>query len=265
MNLYSQHFPCDNKTQPPLLVLHGLFGSSTNWRMLCKRFSITRECWAIDLRNHGQSPHADIMDFASMAADILEFMDQHNLAACDLLGHSMGGKVAMEIALNHPKLIQRLIVADIAPKAYPPRHQDVFEAISLIDKTDIRHRQDADKLTEKALPDQATRLFLLTNLARDEDGLFRWRLNMQAIRNHYEAISAAPPAAKSGQIFDGPVLFVRGGKSRYVLPEDEKLITTLFPGATITEIENAGHWVHAEQPETFFTLVENFLANKMHR
>lgn len=243
----------------PLIVLHGLFGSSGNWRTLCKRYAGRRDVYALDLRNHGRSPHHPGMTFEDMADDVRAFMDRQQLDNCHLLGHSMGGKVAMQLALEQPERVGRLIVADIAPKTYPPRHGDVFAAIELIDKTRLAHRNQADKLIEHVLPEQATRLFLLTNLARD-DGEYRWRIDVEAIRNNYPAISGAPPAASTGRQFTKPTLFVRGGKSFYIQPEDTGAIAALFPNAVIEEIPAAGHWVHAEQPEAFFEMTERFLA-----
>lgn len=248
-----------NSPDTPLIVLHGLFGSTGNWRTLCKRYAGRRNVYALDLRNHGQSPHHPRMTFEDMADDVVAFMEQQQLATCNLLGHSMGGKVAMQLALAQPERVERLIVADIAPKAYPPRHNEVFAAIELIDKTRITHRNQADKLIEKVLPDQATRLFLLTNLARNDNGEYQWRIDIQAIRNNYEAISGAPPAALSGKAFTKPTLFVRGGQSFYIQPEDTGLITSLFPNAVIEEIPDAGHWVHAQQPDAFYEITERFL------
>lgn len=243
----------------PLIVLHGLFGSTGNWRTLCKRYAGRRDVYALDLRNHGRSPHDPGMTFEDMAGDILAFMDRQHLAGSHLLGHSMGGKIAMQLALEHPDRVERLIVADIAPKAYPPRHGDVFAAIELIDKTRITHRNQADKLIEPVLPDPATRLFLLTNLVRNDDREYRWRIDVEAIRNNYRAISDAPPAASAGRQFIKPTLFVRGGKSYYIQPEDTGVISALFPNAVIEEIPTAGHWVHAEQPEAFYQMTETFL------
>lgn len=261
----------------PLIVLHGLFGSTGNWRTLCKRYAARRDVYALDLRNHGRSPHHPRMTFEDMADDVLAFMDRQQLAGCHLLGHSMGGKVAMQLALEQAERVERLIVADIAPKAYPPRHDDVFAAIELIDKTRITHRNQADKLIEHVLPGQATRLFLLTNLARishppstttkggeksrpaRDDGEYRWRIDVEAIRNNYPAISGAPPAASGGRRFTKPTLFVRGGKSYYIKGEDTGVIAALFPNAVIEEIPSAGHWVHAEQPEAFYQMTEQFL------
>lgn len=243
----------------PLIVLHGLFGSTGNWRTLCKRYAGRRDVYALDLRNHGRSPHHPRMTFEDMADDVRAFMDRQQLTGCHLLGHSMGGKVAMQLALEQPERVGRLIVADIAPKAYPPRHDDVFAAIELVDKTRITHRNQADKLIEHVLPGQATRLFLLTNLARDDDGEYRWRIDVEAIRNNYPAISGAPPAASAGKRFTKPTLFVRGGKSYYIKEEDTGVIAALFPNAIIEEIPTAGHWVHAEQPEAFYQMTEQFL------
>lgn len=258
LELHYQYFP-GNDPNIPLIVLHGLFGSTNNWRTLCKRYANRRDVYALDLRNHGQSPHHPRMRFEDMAGDVLAFLDRRQLAKCDLLGHSMGGKVAMQFALEKPERLERLIVADIAPKHYPPRHNDVFAAIEIIEQHRITNRNQADKLIEDVLPDQATRLFLLTNLERNDHGEYRWRIDVQAIRDNYEAVSDAPAAVKTGTPFAKPSLFVRGGKSFYIQPEDSERIAALFPNAVIEEIPDAGHWVHAEQPEAFFRLTQRFL------
>lgn len=258
LELNFQYFS-GNDQNTPLIVLHGLFGSANNWRTLCKRYAGHRDVYALDLRNHGQSPHHPRMTFENMAEDVLAFMNRKKLESCNLLGHSMGGKVAMQLALDQPERVERLIVADIAPKTYPPRHDDVLDAIGLIDKTHITTRNQADKLIQHILPEQATRLFLLTNLSRGDNGEYQWRIDIQAIRDNYDIISDTPPATNAGRPFVKPALFLRGGKSFYIQPEDESLITSLFPNAVIKEIPNAGHWVHAEQPDAFYEITQPFL------
>jgi esterase len=241
----------------PLLVLHGLFGAAINWRHICQSLAVKRDIYALDLRNHGRSPHTDSMSFPDMAGDIDEFMNTHRLQTCAILGHSLGGKVAMQAALTRPERFTRLIVADIAPKHYPPRHEDIFAAVDTIDSSAITSRQQADELVKKILPDQATRLFLLTNLRRDDAGKFGWRINMDAIRANYQTISGPPLAP--GARYDKPVLFVKGGRSPYIKEEDLDQIRRLFPRAELKTIENSGHWVHTEQPEKFLEIIKQFL------
>lgn len=215
MQLEYDHYPAapDAPSAAPLIVLHGLFGAAVNWRLICQALQPEREVYALDLRNHGRSPHAASMTFPHMARDIFDFMDARELRSCVILGHSLGGKVAMEAALTQPERFSRLIVADIAPKRYPPRHDDIFEAVDAINGSAIVSRQQADERIRDILPDQATRLFLLTNLRRDDEGNFVWRVNMDAIRGGYEIISG-PPAADGR--YDKPALFIKGGRSTYI-------------------------------------------------
>jgi pimeloyl-ACP methyl ester carboxylesterase len=258
MQLSYDHYPAaEGASAEPLLVLHGLFGAALNWRYICRSLAVNREIYALDLRNHGRSPHSDSMSFADMAADIQEFMHTHRLPPCAILGHSLGGKVAMQAALTRPEQFIRLIVADIAPKHYPPRHDDIFAAVDAIDNSIITSRQQADELVKKILPDQATRLFLLTNLRRDDDGKFGWRIDMEAIRGNYETISGPPVAP--GARYDKPALFVKGGRSPYMKDEDLEQIRRLFPRAELQTIEDSGHWVHIEQPEKFLEIIKQFL------
>ena len=260
MDLHSLYFPGPESSGTPLLVLHGLFGSSGNWRALAKQLARHRDVYALDLRNHGQSPHADSMTFEDMAGDVGTFAKKTRLTHFDLLGHSMGGKVAMQLALTAPDLVSRLIVADIAPKSYPPRHQDVFRAIHILSENIITQRNQADELVKDVLPNQATRLFLLTNLIRNEHGRFTWRVDMQAIENNYNAISDAPSASVStGLRYEKPTLFIRGEGSSYIQEKDVELIAHLFPNYRLHTITSAGHWVHAEQPTQFLKTVELFL------
>ena len=260
MQLEYDHYPVPDgagATAEPLIVLHGLFGAAINWRYICQALQARREVYALDLRNHGRSPHAASMTFPHMARDVLEFMDAKRLSSCDILGHSLGGKVAMQAALERPGQFKRLIVADIAPKQYPPRHDDIFEAIDTIDRSAIGSRQQADELIKDILPNQATRLFLLTNLRRDDAGKFGWRINMDAIRTNYSIISG-PPAAP-GARYDNPALFIKGGRSPYIKDEDWAEIHRLFPRAELRTIDQSGHWVHTEQPEEFLKILREFL------
>lgn len=259
MQLEYDHYPATTTTATaePLIVLHGLFGGAINWRYICQALQAERAVYALDLRNHGRSPHAASMTFPQMARDVFEFMDARRLPPCGILGHSLGGKVAMQAVLEQPQCFTRLIVADIAPKRYPPRHNDIFEAVDAINHGTVTSRQQADDLVKGILPDQATRLFLLSNLRRDDDGKFIWRVNMDAIRGNYEIISGPPSAMETSH--DGPVLFIKGGRSPYIKDEDLPVIRRLFPRSELQTIEQSGHWVHTEQPEIFLKIVKDFL------
>lgn len=242
---------------PPLVMLHGLFGSARNWASIAKRLAERRRVFALDMRNHGASPWADDMDYGAMAEDVCAFLDAAGLDRTALLGHSMGGKAAMLAALRHPGRIERLVVVDVAPAAYRPVLGAYVEAMQAVDLAGCTRRAEVDAQLRPAVPDPAVRQFLLQNLVA-EDGRLRWRLNLDAIGRAMPAISGFPePPDRS---YDGPALFVAGGRSDYVRPEHEATIRRLFPRATVARVEDAGHWVHAEQPDAFLRTVEPFLA-----
>jgi pimeloyl-ACP methyl ester carboxylesterase len=242
----------------PVVILHGLFGSLDNWQhisqRLCSRFSVL----ACDLRNHGQSPHHEEIDYAAMAGDLVETLDHENILSAHLIGHSLGGKVAMEFALEHPERVSSLIVVDIAPRRYPPLHGEIFEALLGLDPAQIQDRRQAEHALAPAIPDLAVRRFLLKNLARSESGGFRWRFALTALWRNYAGLSQA---LRGGRVFPGPTLFVRGADSDYIRDEDVPGIRSSFPGMTLQTIEAAGHWVHADQPARFVETVTAFLEN----
>lgn len=262
MQLNYRHFPCDNQQGDTVLILHGLFGSRNNWAPLAHQLKKNHEVYALDLRNHGDSGHTDSMTYPEMANDVVSFLEDKNLPRVSILGHSMGGKVGMQLALETPERISRLVVADIAPRNYGPRHDRIFEAVDAIDQALLTSRADAEKLIRDILPDQQLRLFLLTSLARDEDDILSWRTNMHGIRKNYQVLSAPPPAAKEGRQYDGPVLFIAGEQSPYIRESDRPLILSLFPKARIEAI-NTGHWMHVQQPALFFQLVNTFLLGQL--
>ena len=253
MDLFYNQYGQDG---PPLLILHGLLGANGNWHTLSRTaFREVATVYAVDQRNHGRSPHADRIDYPSMAADAATFVNQHDLGPAHLLGHSMGGKTAMEIALTHPDVVNRLIVVDMAPRKYSPRHVDLLDALARIDPSEYDSRDEIDAVLAEDVPDWAIRQFLLKNL--DYDGeRYTWKMNLDAIRRHYDDINAA---ITSDEPFEGPALFVRGEDSDYVSDSDEPAIRELFPNAEFVTIEDAGHWVHADQPEALSEVVTDFL------
>jgi len=241
---------------PPLLILHGLLGANGNWHTLSRTaFRKMATVYAVDQRNHGRSPHTDRIDYPSMAADVQAFVEQHDLGRAHLLGHSMGGKTAMQTALTYPEVVDRLIVVDMAPRAYAPRHTDLLDALARIDPSDYDSRDAIDDALAEDVPSWAIRQFLLKNL--DYDGeRYAWKMNLDAIRRHYDDINAA---ITSDEPFEGPVLFVRGADSDYVSDEDVPAIRDLFPRAELVTIDGAGHWVHADQPDALAEVVTDFL------
>ena len=244
-------------TGDPVIIMHGLFGSGDNWRTVARMMESQYQCIVVDMRNHGRSPHDPEMNFRVMTGDILELMNDLNLANATLLGHSMGGKVAMQFALMYPMKVDKLIVVDIAPKHYPPHHDLAIEAIEAIQPENLKERQEAEDILASFLGnDQSTIQFLMKNLSRRSEGGFEWKANMPVIIDAYihlmeDVIPSTP--------FMGPVLFVRGENSRYILDEDFPHIRNLFPNSALVTIPGAGHWIHADAPDSFTGSVMDFL------
>jgi esterase len=248
----------DQSGGPPLAVLHGLFGSGRNWASIAQRLAAHCRVIAFDLRNHGGSAWAGGMQYAEMAEDVLAMLAEREYRRSALLGHSMGGKAAMMAALRDPDMVERLVVVDIAPIAYPPHHLGLVRAMRALDLSAIKRRSEADAALIPAIPDPAERGFLLQNLVFD-DGRPRWRLNLDAIEREMPSLTGFP-AVPDNSVYQGPALFVAGDRSDYLPPEHEPAIRRLFPNARIARIADAGHWVHAEQPQAFLDIVEPFLA-----
>lgn len=241
----------------PLLILHGLFGQSDNWNTLAKRFGDNGfEVYAIDQRNHGLSPHSKEWNYTVMADDIKEFIDTHQLNNPILLGHSMGGKTAMFFALNYDNILDKLIVADMSPNAYPPHHQAVIEALQAVDFSSITNRKEAEAVLSKYIPDFGTKQFLLKNIFWKEDEQMGWRFDLDSIvKSYHEILRAAP--AKTSQV---KTLFIAGGRSQYITQKDIPAIKERFPNAELKTIAAAGHWIHAEQPDAFYEMVMKFIS-----
>lgn len=242
---------------PPLLVLHGLFGSAGNWRSVARELGRQRRVYTLDLRNHGDSPHAPAMDYDSMAGDLLAFMQREGLERAAVLGHSMGGKAAMRFALTHPERVERLVVVDVAPAASEEDHSPLIDAMQNLDLSGLQRRSDADDALAASIPESGVRMFLLQNLVAD-DGGFRWRIHLDAIERGLPDIRGWPDTP-AGAAYAGPVLFVRGGRSSYVRDEHEAVIRKLFPDVRLVSVAQAGHWVHADQPARFVEVVRDFL------
>lgn len=240
----------------PLLILHGLFGYSDNWQTLGRKFAEHHRVFLIDQRNHGRSPHSEEFNYDLMAQDLLELIEENKLEAPAIMGHSMGGKTAMTFALQHPDRLSKLIVVDIAPKDYPVRHDGILDALLAVDLSQVSSRDEADAQLARGVDHPTVRQFLLKNLYRQEDNSFGWRPNLPAIDQHIEEVGAA---IRADHAFEKPTLFIDGGRSNYIRPEDHDQIRQLFPNAIIETVPEAGHWVHAEAPEQVFELVRAFL------
>ncbi len=233
----------------PVVILHGLLGSSSNWRSIARRLAEGHRVFCVDLPNHGDSPHVEDMSYPAMAGDVRAFLDAHGIASATVIGHSMGGKTAMRLALESPDRVDRLVVVDIAPTVSNHDHLPVLDAMAGMDLSRVTRRADAERMLEASIPDAGMRMFLLQNLASSARG-FAWRINLDAIRSSLPALLDFP-VDPDVRPFDGATLFMRGALSDYVLDADQVVIRRLFPNARVVTIEDAGHWVHAEQPARF--------------
>jgi len=240
----------------PLIILHGLFGSSDNWYTLAKVFAESFTVYLVDQRNHGQSPHSAEFDYKLLTEDLEEFIREHAIQNPVILGHSMGGKAAMNFAVKYPEQLGKLIVVDIVPKAYPIHHDAILDGLKAIPLAGLASRNEADKILSDYVPEPAVRQFLLKNLSRKNEGGFEWRINLEAIDRNIEQMGVG--MISSGK-YDGPSLFVKGKKSNYYGDNDEALIKTIFPKAEFAALDT-GHWVQAENPDEFSKLVLNYLA-----
>ena len=242
-------------TGPPLVVLHGLFGSGTNWRSIVRGLEDCRTLHVLDARNHGGSEHREHMDYPALAADVLRFMDEAELESADVLGHSMGGKTAMRLALDAPSRVRSLMVVDIAPAVSGSDHVPLIDALLALPLDAYSRRGEADTALAATVPEPGLRAFLLQNLVSGPEGL-RWRLNLPVIKRCMSELLAFD--ADAGTPYAGRTLFVRGEQSDYIAPGHEEVMQRLFPAGRIHTVSNAGHWVHAEQPAAFLAVAREF-------
>lgn len=242
---------------PPLIVLHGLFGSKRNWATFAHRLAVGRRVITVDLRNHGESPWDDAHDYPAMAADVARVIRRHAGGKADVLGHSMGGKVAMVLALWHPELLDRLIVVDIAPTRSTATPIEFVRAMRALPIGTFASRLEVKDALAAAIPDPAVRGFLTLNVIPTAEGL-SWTVNLAALEDHFDTILGFP-TVPPGTSFQKPTLFIAGGRSAYLQPQHHAEIMRLFPAARIDVIEPAGHWVHADAPEAFVAAVNRFI------
>ena len=239
----------------PMVIMHGVFGTSDNWVTVSKTLAEHFQVFLLDLRNHGQSPHSDIFTYDAMAEDLYEFLIEHQLTNPIIIGHSMGGKVAMTYAANYEN-IGKLIVVDIAPRFYPRHHDQILEGLNAIPLAELKSRAHADEILASYISELGVRQFLLKNLYRTEAGNFAWRLNLPVIAQNIDIIGE--PLDMEARILT-PTLFVKGSKSKYIQSSDEEMIQHIFPNSSIATVQDAGHWVQAEQPEEFAKKIFKFL------
>ena len=243
----------------PFVILHGFLGMGDNWKTLGKKIAEKGyEVHLVDQRNHGRSPHSDKFSYELMADDLKNYCDFHELTSITLLGHSMGGKTAMLFSCLYPMYIEKLIIADIGPKYYAPHHQDILDGLSALDFSKLKSRGDAEEALAMYIPDHGVRLFLLKNLYWREKGVLGLRMDLTSLIKNVTEIGKE---LSSNFKFDKDVLFIKGARSGYITKEDESTIKDQFPKAEITEIPEAGHWLHADQPALFLEEVLEFVKN----
>lgn len=241
----------------PIIIMHGVFGSLDNWLTVGKKLADNFTVYLLDLRNHGDSFHDKEFTYEAMANDLRNFIETEKIESPVVIGHSMGGKVAMKFAVTWPALYEKIIVVDIAPRAYPPHHQQILKGLKSIDVTSLQSRKDADDQLSEYIAELGIRQFLLKNLTREGNG-FKWKINLPVIEANIENIGEGLEEQLAS---DKPTLFIRGEKSDYITNQDNISIVSFFPNSEIKTVKNAGHWVHAENPEELIQYVEEFIRN----
>jgi pimeloyl-ACP methyl ester carboxylesterase len=245
----------------PLLIIHGFLGMSDNWKSFGYLYAAEGfQTHMLDLRNHGRSFHSENFSYEVMAQDVLEYCQQHNLEKIFIIGHSMGGKVAMLFATKYPEMMEKLIVADIGPKYYAPHHQDILAGLNAVDFSSKPDRTAVEEILFPFIPDYGTRQFLMKSLYWKEPGQLAFRFNLDVFNRKVEEVGKTLP---ENAIFEKPTLFIRGGNSNYILDADFLEIKEHFPNLELATIPNTGHWLHAENPNLFFRETALFLNSKI--
>ncbi|NIJ43778.1 pimeloyl-ACP methyl ester carboxylesterase [Wenyingzhuangia heitensis] len=240
----------------PLIILHGYFGMGDNWKSQANKLAENFEVHLVDQRNHGRSFHSDEFNYELMVADLKHYFDENNIEKAIVLGHSMGGKTAMLFAVEYPELVEKLVVADIAPKHYAPHHHTIISALNSVDFSQLKLRTEVDDILKQTIPEEGVRQFLLKNVYRKTKTEMAFRFNLTSLTDHNPEVGEALPSFTT---YDGDVLFLKGEKSNYILDDDFGLITAHFENATIETISKAGHWLHAENPTEFYNKLIHFL------
>ena len=240
----------------PLVILHGLLGSLDNWQSLAKKFAESRKVYLIDQRNHGKSPHLEDHDYPSMVADLKAFLEKNEIENADLLGHSMGGKTVMGIAVEYPFLVNKLIVVDIAPRHYPVHHDQILAGLNAVNFDEQKSRSEVEEVLTLFIPEATVRQFLMKNLFWIEKEKLAYRFNLKTITKDIEKIGFG---LAEGSYFTNPTLFIDGEDSDYIQEDDHDLIDEVFPRNEIITFENCGHWIHAQNPSLLIETVEKFL------
>lgn len=240
----------------PVIILHGLLGMLDNWQSLARRLGEGYHVHILDARNHGRSPHQMAMNYPLMAEDVIGFMDEHGFSDAHLIGHSMGGKTVMQVALDHPERVRSLVPIDIAPKAYPPGHLEILSALSNANLGQNASRASIQEQLVAELGDLRVVLFLMKNIARADGGGYKWRMNLDSIKSNYDLIIGNVTGEEA---YTGPVLFLKGADSGYIKDDDLEEILEIFPMAKLQTVPQSGHWLHADQPEIVLASLQTFL------
>lgn len=240
----------------PIIILHGIFGTSDNWVGIAKILSEDHQVFLLDIRNHGHSPWSDQFDYQVMSKDLWEFIQDHSLDKPLLIGHSMGGKVVMQFDLNQPNIASKIVIVDIAPKFYPVHHSLILEGLNSLDVAQLESRQAANEHMKRFEENEGVRQFLLKNLHRTAENGFEWKINLKVITKNIDVVGLElwvnnPSETKA--------IFIKGANSPYIQPEDHRLISEIFPNFELIEIPNAGHWVQADQPIAFTNIIKKIL------
>ncbi len=241
----------------PIIILHGIFGTLDNWQTIAKQLADNYSVYILDQRNHGRSPHSPVMNYHAMVEDLRHFMESHWIHKANVVGHSMGGKVAMNFALEHPDMVDKLVVIDMAPGRYIGSHHDIFDGLHLLLNENFADRNEAESLLLPLVPSRRVRQFLLKNLGRDKSGGYSLKINLPVLEKNYQNLLER---VVSSHVFEKPALFVRGSESTHVLAKDEPDIKAFFPNASIQTIKGASHWVHSDKPEELLGMLRTFLA-----
>jgi esterase len=242
----------------PVVILHGLFGSLNNWSTIGRQLGEEFRVHLVDQRNHGRSPHDSVHTYEAMAGDLYEYFREEGILSAHVIGHSMGGKTAMEFALSHPDAVRKLIIVDISPRPTSREHDSILRALTALQLDRFTSRESIDDALKPQIPERAVRQFLLTNLKRNDSGRYEWKMNLDALERNYGEINRG---IENGRQFTGPVLYLKGGKSPYITDGDIPAIKSLFPKGDIRTIPGAGHWVHAETPGEFLAIVRDFISS----
>jgi len=241
---------------PDVVLLHGLFGMGSNLGALARALADNYRVHSLDLPNHGRSDWLDEPGIDALACAVADWMDSRNVPRAAIVGHSLGGKVAMQLALSEPARVDSLVVADIAPVLYQPRHEAVFAGLDAVAAAGCSSRAEASRLMAAHIKEEQVIQFLLLSLQKGEDGTYSWRFNLAALRKNYSTIQQGLAAELP---YEGPVLFIKGAQSDYILPEHQDTILAMFPCAQVRIMADCGHWLHAEQPRLFNAIVHRFL------